>query len=233
MSQVLDLYRLQKIDSRRDQISIRLLEIDKIISEDQTLTQAEAQSEKGKQLLHKNKTTLKVSEDAVRSQQLKIEETTSALYGGLIKNPKELQDLQQEIISIKKQLVKSEDQQLEAMISVEQAEAQFQLSLSNISVVKAQMISKHSTLIGEQTNLRKEYDKLDTERQAVISSISLESLKLYDRLRVQKRGIAVTTLKDSSCDSCGATLTRSEWQLARSPTQISYCPSCGRILYVD
>ena len=233
MSQVLDLYRLQKIDYRRDQISIRLLEIEKIIIEDQTVILAEAQSEKAKELLHRTKTLLKDSEEAVRSQQLKIEEITSSLYGGLIKNPKELQDLQQEIISIKKQLVKSEDQQLEVMISVEQMEAQFQSSLSNLSAVQGQLITKHSTLIGERNSLLREKEKLDTEHQAVISSISLDSLKLYDRLRVQKRGIAVTTLKDSSCDSCGATLTRSEWQLARSATQICYCPSCGRILYVD
>jgi len=233
MSQVLDLYRLQKIDTRRDQISIRLVEIDKIIKEDQTLTQAHCESEKANKLLHQAKIMLKDSEDAVRSYQIKIEEITSALYGGTIKSPKELQDLQQEIISLKKQLVKSEDQQLEAMLSVEQTEAQYQSSLTNLSGVQAQTISKNSTLVVEQSALGKENEKLDTERHAVVASISFDSLKLYDRFRVQKRGIAVTTLKDSSCDSCGATLTRSEWQLGRSPTQISYCPSCGRILYVD
>ena len=74
-------------------------------------------------------------------------------------------------------------------------------------------------------------DRLETERQAVVASISSDTLKLYERLRQQKRGLAVTTAKDASCDTCGATLTAAEWQLARSPGQMSYCPSCGRILY--
>ena len=231
MSQVLNLYRLQKIVTRRDQISSRLAEIDKIMSENEDLSHAREQSENANQALQEARRNLKLLEDAVQSQQIKIEENTAALYGGRIHNPKELQDLQNEVAALKRYLATLEDQQLEAMISLETFEAQSKAAQDYLQAILAQSISINSTLVGEQTSLRKEMDRLETERQAVVASISSDTLKLYERLRQQKRGLAVTTAKDASCDTCGATLTAAEWQLARSPGQMSYCPSCGRILY--
>ncbi len=231
MSQVLNLYRLQKIDTRRDQISSRLTEIDKIMSGNEDLRRARAQSENANQNLQEERKHLHGLEDAVQSQQIKIEENNATLYGGRIHNPKELQDLQNEIAALKRYQVTLEDQQLEAMISLESSEAQSKAALNNLRAAQAQSISTNSTLVGEQTILQKEMDRLETEHQAVITSISSETLKLYERLRQQKRGLAVTTAEDACCDACGATLTAAEWQLARSPGQMSFCPSCGRILY--
>jgi predicted nucleic acid-binding Zn-ribbon protein len=228
---VLNLYRLQKIDSRRDLVSSRLAEIDKIMSENEILRQSRERSETAKHAHQEALRNLKMLEDAVQSQQIKIEENNAALYGGRIHNPKELQDLQNDITSLKKHLTTLEDQQLEAMIALESLEAQFNAAQDDLKAVIAQSISTNSTLVGEQTSLRKELDRLETEHQAVVASISPDSLKLYERLRQQKRGLAVTTAKDASCDACGATLTPAEWQVARSPGQMSYCPSCGRILY--
>ncbi|MGZ9220523.1 MAG: C4-type zinc ribbon domain-containing protein [Anaerolineales bacterium] len=40
-------------------------------------------------------------------------------------------------------------------------------------------------------------------------------------------------MSDGSCAACGTTLTPSQQQIARSTSQLIYCPSCGRILYAD
>jgi uncharacterized protein len=231
MSQVLNLYRLQKIDSRRDHISSRLAEIDKLLSENEVLRQARERAENAKQTLHQAHTQLKLLEDSVQSQQIKIEQNNAALYGGRIHNPKELKDLQDDIASLKRHLATLEDQQLDAMITMESMEAQSNSAQNDLQTVLAQTISSNSTLVGEQTSLRKELERMETEHQAVVTSISPDVLKQYERLRQQKRGLAVTTAKDASCDTCGATLTPAEWQIARSPGQMSFCPSCGRILY--
>jgi uncharacterized protein len=231
MSHALNLYRLQKIDSRRDQVSIRLAEIDKILSKNETLRQAQEQCEIARLALVEARKNLKLLEDAVQAQQIKIEENNAALYGGRIHNPKELLDLQNDVISLKKHLGALEDQQLEAMISLEAYETRSNIAQEELQTVVAQSMNMNSTLIGEQASLHKEMERLLTEHQAVVASIAPETLKLYERLRQQKRGLAVTTAKDASCDTCGATLTPSEWQVARSPGQMSYCPSCGRILY--
>ena len=44
------------------------------------------------------------SEDEAQSQQIKIQQAELSLYGGLVRNPKELQDLQADIASLKETL---------------------------------------------------------------------------------------------------------------------------------
>ncbi|MFN2235225.1 MAG: C4-type zinc ribbon domain-containing protein [Anaerolineales bacterium] len=46
-----------------------------------------------------------------------------------------------------------------------------------------------------------------------------------------RAGVAVAKVEDRACKACGSTLTASLNQAARSPSQIVFCDSCGRILY--
>ncbi|HLO29263.1 MAG TPA: C4-type zinc ribbon domain-containing protein, partial [Anaerolineales bacterium] len=68
---------------------------------------------------------------------------------------------------------------------------------------------------------------------AVVTDIARQTLDIYEQLRKQKRGIAITTISDSSCGACGTTLTPSQKQSARSTSQLFHCPTCGRILYAN
>jgi uncharacterized protein len=97
MSQVPHLYQLQKMDTELEQISQRLNEISKIIQNDQTLQLAEKTLSQSRASLHRAHIELRSSEERVSEQRIKIETSESNLYGGKIKNPKELQDLQLEI----------------------------------------------------------------------------------------------------------------------------------------
>jgi len=231
MSQVIILFRLQKIDTQRDQISVRIAEISRLIESNQTIRHAQEVLTQAEQSLKAAQKSLKTIEDAVQAQRNKLEQGERALYGGRIHIPKELQDLQNDVLSLKKHLATLEDQQLEAMLAQEQSEAVHQQALELMKVAQAQFAQEKAGLSGEQMTLTKELSRLDAERQATVAPVSPENLKLYERLRLQKRGMAIASLSDDGCDACGATLTPADKQIARSPSQIFYCPSCGRILY--
>ena len=231
MTSVLMLYRLQKIDSQLDQVKNRIAEIDRLLNEDsalraarQTLSDAEQQQAKARQ-------TLKQAENQVEAQQLKIEESEASLYGGRIHNPKELQDLQNDVASLKKYLLVLENQQLEAMLALEEADTGVEDKRADLKTVEGQHGNEHAAHLGSRNTLQRDIERLDAERKALTPSISLDEIKLYDRLRQQKRGIAVAAAADSACEACGTTLTPAEWQNARNPSKISFCPTCGRILY--
>lgn len=231
MSQKLDLFRLQKIDTRRDQIATRLQEIERILRETQELVNARDQLNKAETSTRAAQKALQEAETAVHSQHVKIEQDEASLYGGKVRNPKELQDLQNEVASLKRYLAKLEDQQLEAMLSLEENEARLTSAQSQMAMVEERTQQQHSGLIAEKNALIKDLERLDSEHQATSRPVSPESLMVYENLRKQKRGLAVTQVDDCTCTACGATLTPSECQVARSPSQISLCPSCGRILY--
>ncbi len=233
MSAALGLYRLQQVDSQIDQIQARLRSIQQTLESDITLRTANeyfaAVTDK-----HKNaERLLKLSETEVEKQRIKIEQTEASLYGGKVQNPKELQDLQKDVSSLKRHLETLEERQLEAMITAEATEIELQTAQTDLERVQANLKEQNKDLTGESEALRKNLERLNSERQAVVTDIAGQALGVYDQLRKQKRGIAITTIADSSCEACGTTLTPSQQQSARSTSQLFYCPTCGRILYAN
>jgi uncharacterized protein len=233
MSAALGLYRLQQVDSQIDQIQARLKVIQTILENDAQLRAASEQLTASENSYKDAERSLKQSEAEVEKQSIKIQQTEASLYGGHVHNPKELQDLQKDVVSLKRHLATLEERELEAMLVVETTEKDWQNAKSALENVQSSLGEQHRDLARESTSLRKNLERLNSERQAVISDIAQQTMATYDQLRQQRRGIAVTTLSDGSCAACGTTLTPSQQQNARSTSQLIYCPSCGRILYAD
>jgi predicted nucleic acid-binding Zn-ribbon protein len=176
---------------------------------------------------------LKLAEADVQKQRVKIEQTESSLYGGHVHNPKELQDMQKEVASLKKHLETLEDRELEAMVTVESAEKEMRSAQTELERVRSSRGDQHRDLTRESEVLHKDRERLDSERKAVMGNLESKTVGIYDQLRQQRRGIAVTTVSDNSCAACGTTLTASQQQNARSTSQLFYCPTCGRVLYAQ
>ena len=233
MSAALGLYRLQQVDSQIDQIQARLRTIQQALENDVELRAANEglASAEGR---HKDSDrALKLSEAEVEKQRIKIEQTDASLYGGKVHNPKELQDLQKDVASLKRHLETLEERQLEAMIAAETAEQDLQNAKTHLEGVQSNLKEQNKDLAQESEMLRKQLERLHSERQAVVTDIASQALGVYDQLRKQKRGLAITSITDNSCEACGTTLTPSQQQTARSTSQLFHCPTCGRILYAN
>ena len=139
MSASLGLYRLQLVDSRMDEIRVRLEEIRQILDNDEEMLQAKKAVAEIDSTLALAQHTLKQAEAEVEKQKIKIQQSDANLYSGNVKNPKELQDLQNEIASLKRHLNTLEDRQLEAMLEVETAEQANQTAQENLETVKARI----------------------------------------------------------------------------------------------
>jgi uncharacterized protein len=233
MSAALGLYRLQQVDSQIDQIQARLKAIQQTLENDETLRAAKERYASADGKHQESERALKLSEAEVERQRLKIEQAEASLYGGKVHNPKELQDLQKDVASLKRHLETLEERQLEAMISAETAESELQAAKTDLERVQSNLKEQHKDLTLESESLHKNLERFHSERQAVVTDIAAQALGVYDQLRKQKRGLAITTIEDNSCEACGTTLTASQQQSARSTSQLFYCPTCGRILYAN
>lgn len=230
MSAALGLYRLQQVDSQMDAIRARLKAIRETLENDlklRTATEALSAAENS----HKQASTdLKQSEAEFEKQSIKIEQTESSLYGGNVKSPKELQDLQMEAASLKKHLSTLEERELEAMLRAEEAEKNLALAKAKLADVQSNLREQNRDLATESDALNRDLERLESERQAVTGTLDPQALKTYEGLRQHKRGVAVATINEDTCSACGTTLTASQQQGVRS-TQLFYCSTCGRILY--
>ncbi len=231
MNQAFHLTRLQRIDLQIDQFNLRIKEIDRLLSENETVREAEKTVHQEEAVESKARQRLMLAENAVEAQRIKIETNEAALYAGKIHNPKELQDLQNDIAARKRNLAALEDEQLEAMLTLDEAEKKVKSSKKNLDEIQARFTSQNASLAGEKTKIKESLQRLVGEREAALKPLTPESISLYQRLREQKHGIAVATVEDGACSACGTELRPAELQAARSPHNIVFCASCGRILY--
>ncbi len=231
MNQAFHLYRLQQIDTQIDQVEAGLAEIGRRLSGDEATHQAQQKLDTIEKQLHQHRQSLKQVEFAAHEQQIKIAQAEASLYSGRIHNPKELQDIQKEIVSLKKHLATLEDQQLEVMLAVEDAETQEKAAQAGLIQAQATFTEKSSGWLGQKEQLNHSLGRLKAERAPALTLIPKESLQMYEILRKRKSGVAVTTVVDGSCSVCGATIRPAELQAARAAQDLVYCSSCGRILY--
>jgi hypothetical protein len=124
-----------------------------------------------------------------------------------------------------------EDQQLQAMMDLEDAENTGQTTQSVFTQVQAELIQSKAGFAGERDQLLAKQESLSAERQAALTAITPTNLEIYDHLRSLKGGLAVTTVEDETCMLCGAPIRLAEGQMARMQSSFVYCSSCGRIIF--
>ena len=233
MSESLNLFRLQKLDSRIDRIKARLVQINKALSDDRRIILATKKVEKAQGEAKILRIRLNQIEDKVEAQRIKRKTTQHSLFSGKIKNPKELQDLQRDSEALKRYIAQLEDEQLEIMIAYETAEENLNKAQQTLDRAKGSAIEENAALLGEQSKLNEELEHLIREKEAVNQSIPQGTQSLYQKLRDKKQGTAVVTVVDGGCGICGQSITPADRQLIRSSTTLVFCPSCGRILYEE
>jgi len=232
MSQSFKLFRLQQIDSELDKGEARLKEIAVLLEDKLKERLSQERLEIAKQDRDEAAKQLRRAEQEVQAQRVKIDRSETALYGGKVVNPKELQDLQLESEALKRYLSTLEDLQLEAMLTLDDAEMNYLEASETNTAVIAEVAQQKDNLNDEKTNLRQDIERQESERQAAASNLIAQDIRIYESLRQQKNGIAVARVTEQTCTACGSTLSAATFSSAQVPSKITRCDTCGRILYV-
>ena len=231
MSRPLNLYRLQQIDSKVDQANTRLHEIKTLLSDDAELRSQLAIAARAENILETAQKDQRQAEKKVQDQRIKIEQVENTLYSGTIRNPKELQDMQNEVAALKRFLETLEERQLEAMLIVDDYNEQFDEAQKILHKYQTHAEKQQAELTLEREQIMSKHAESLEQRQQALNAINQDDLIIYNRLRKIRAGVAVAKVEERACKACGSTLTASLNQAARSPSQIVFCDSCGRILY--
>jgi predicted nucleic acid-binding Zn-ribbon protein len=167
--------------------------------------------------------------DQVREKAAGVDRT---MYGGSVRNPRELMDLQEELEALGRRQRVLEDQELEVMEQLEPVEAE----LVSLRAERAELDDVIGGLEERVAEAEAEIDEqladLAERRLAAIAPVAPEVLDEYDRLRERLGGVGVARLVGDSCAGCHLTLPRVEVDRIRhgeaGPTV--HCSECGRLL---
>jgi len=233
MSNISHLYHLQGIDDQIDLLARQIAEIESKINSTAEMDKMEKEHKEITEDLFKANQTLSTLESESSAVRIKIQQSESSLYGGKVTSPKELVGLQTEISMLKNKIAQLEDPILESMGRVEELEAALKRNEQNHRELEASLQIRRSAWTVEKGNLQNSKLAVEKERSAQTQQIPDNTLKQYELLRTQKRGKAVVLCQEGNCTACGAEVTPRDQQAARSGEIIIYCPTCGRILYIE
>jgi predicted nucleic acid-binding Zn-ribbon protein len=169
----------------------------------------------------------------ISEKKIKIQLSESNLYNGKIINPKELQDIQSEIVYLIKQKQINEQDELLLMQKLEEVEIKCEATRLKLQEATNQKFNSDAQINASIDQVNQEILKLDEKRLALVRQIDKDLLLFYDDLRSRKKGIAVARIEDLTCNMCGAEISSSERQVVRQSSTLEFCPSCRRILYCE
>lgn len=227
-----NLYKLQNTDTQINSIKNEMIEIEKELKKNKAILQAEEHKNSIEVKLQASQKSLKKILDDIERKKIKLSQSDATLYSGKVKNPKELEDLQQEIQSIKKVIAKLEDSQLELMLTQDTIQTELENAQHDLNSIASAFETKKSQLVARNNKLTQMLEFQEKQRTVILASISKELLDRYENLLQKKNGLAIVTLENDACSACGTQLTPSQKQAVRSSSTLFTCPTCGRILYV-
>jgi uncharacterized protein len=229
MAQAHTLYRLQQIDSEMKAKKTRLLEVLQAQKESAEMLAARGRVETAVAELHKWQAQHKHYSLEMEALAVKIKQSEDRLYSGSIKNPKELADLEKEIKSLGRRRTALEDDILETMVFIEDAEGEKLAAEVVLTEMETKRESAMSGLQKEQNALALRLHHLTQDRKMLTAEIDATSLQEYETLRQRKNGVAVAKLRVNQCQACFTTVSATIVKKAEMGEMV-YCGGCGRIL---
>jgi len=230
MSLAKSLYELHQVDLEIQKKREILDEVSRQLGEKEALVKTRASlldDEKHLAEIEKQQRDVEWEIDDLRSAIAKVNEK---LYGGKVKNPKELLSFDQEVGIFKMNLGRKEDDLLEVMTEVEATQDTVKLAAERLKKLEADWRREQKILAQNQAEVEGQLVELAEKRQAATAGISAEALEVYEGMR-SKKGQAVVKVEQGRCQGCRLTLPVSELQRARAGSLVR-CSSCGRILYL-
>jgi predicted nucleic acid-binding Zn-ribbon protein len=228
----LQLYQLQALDIEIDQVNQKLADIAVELGDNVAVLQARSELESAEQQLRKAQTVMQDLDLEVKSLTGKIASEEKKLYSGKVLSAKEATNLQDEVTSLKRHQVVLEERLLEALLEVEDLETTLEEKRKALNLTEADWAAKQAALKATRLGLEHELVELKERRPTIAGNVDEDVLNIYGRLRTKKAGRAVAAVKQNVCQGCGMTLSNNRVQRARSETELHYCSTCGRILYV-
>jgi predicted nucleic acid-binding Zn-ribbon protein len=151
---------------------------------------------------------------------------------GAVANPKDLQAMQHELVSLDRRISDLEDVELEVMEQLEQAQADLADARTRLADTEKRAESLAAVRAERAAATKQELAAAERERESTAAGLPAELLALYDRVRTQRAGVGAAALRARRCLGCSLEVNAADLGAIRaaSPDEVLRCEECGRIL---
>jgi predicted nucleic acid-binding Zn-ribbon protein len=224
------LLHLQDIELAFVRAQKRLQEISAALADDAQLAAAQARLTSAEDTLGPLRAKARNLELEIQANAQKAAASEEQLYSGKVKNTKEMQDMQAEIAALRRRNGELEEELLETMMSVDEADAARDAAARDLEAVRASRGADVQALSAEQSQLQAQVAALREQRKTAMAAIPADLLSRYNALRQPKNYQPVSVLQGESCGVCGVEQTMAIVRQVQLGQSLATCLSCGRIL---
>ena len=196
---------LQEIDIEIDKLNKQLSEIPEKLKKSDLLMQI-GHIEMNKKDFQTRLKKVNLSQDKIEEELKllveKIEKENSTLYSGNIGNPKELANLQSELLILANKKEKIENEMLSVMEQASDIEKMIDEyeKREEASSLRAEALDE--LINDKEMKIKEQLEILAKKRSNQARDVNTILLKEYEELRAKNEGVAITTLVDGACHAC-------------------------------
>lgn len=231
----LRLLELQALDANLDRLAHRrrslpeIAELARLETRRGTLRDAVVTAETEDSDLEREQSKIEADVDVVRSRS---ERDRARLDAGTVGSPRELENLQSEIASLRRRQGDLEEQVLEVMERREAVESQLGL----LRAERDMLDTESAALVERRDSAFAEIDEMQArhtaDREAAAGGLPADLMSLYEKIRADRGGVGAAALHRGRCEGCHLSLSGSELNELRAaaPDAVLRCDECRRIL---
>ncbi|MGB0101901.1 MAG: C4-type zinc ribbon domain-containing protein [Nocardioides sp.] len=151
---------------------------------------------------------------------------------GLITNPKDLERMQHELESLERRISSLEDDELEVMERLEEAQAELTKLEGMVAEVDEQLATLTVARDEKLAVIEEKLAEVERDRGPAAEGLPDDLVALYARLREQKGGVGAAELRARQCGGCRLSIDASELGRIRglAEDEVVRCEECQRIL---
>ena len=227
------LFELQELDSHIDDVGARIADVESRLGENEDLVNARSLLEElqGKlQAVQADEKGLSWETQDLKEAGSKVEAT---LYGGSVRNPKELKGLEAELGHLQRRQSDGDERLLQLMEESEGLQAQVENATQEFGDTERRWTEEQDALGREHVGLESEIQNLKHDRDRMTGSVDRGVLGLYESIRSTHLGLGVAKVESGVCRGCRISLPNIQLQKVRQGQELVLCNSCGRILFMS
>ncbi|NOQ19272.1 MAG: hypothetical protein GQ571_04795 [Desulfobacterales bacterium] len=229
--QITSLVKLQKIEIETSSIKKQLSTVDQRIEVlDKKLLDFNQTIEEQKSLINELNEKYRTYESDLQMHLDRRKKSEAKLSS--VKTNKEYQSSLKEIDDLENINSKIEDDMIEFLDRIEEAENVLKAKTTEFSELETQMKTEKEIIQKEAEEGRHRLGNLDAEWETVSGDIEAEVLATYNQIKEnQAYKIGIVAVKDAVCQGCHMNIPPQMYNELQRGDSLKRCPLCERIIY--
>lgn len=155
----------------------------------------------------------------------------SQLYGGTVRNPRQLSDLEAEVEMLSREIGKAEDRILELMEALEGERSAIQTRETRLKELQERLEAVRAKYETTGNRLRREIAQFEARREERAAQVAPRILKRYEQIRARQSNIGLVKVTGNTCPGCRITFPSEVIKGLKAGRSDLACENCARLLF--